>query len=695
MYKTKLLRFVVVMALLFHGHLFGFSQKVFSDWVMGAGTKGWDIVNDIACDDSGNVYITGSNIDTIGKTSMSGNATNARKCLFIARYDSSGKLVWNKNIRKSETGYGSLLAFVKPDQIIMTGGTESVNDGSAPYRGNFDFFISALDLSGKITWTKSFSGTRTDFLTSMIVDTINQEILIAGYFHDTLMINEKKFISKGRSDGFVLRFDMVGNLKETQIIGGKGNDNIGCLSVNVIGDRFTAGTFQGKIQFAKDKVLELSNPRMVGLFLTRTNSNGNFLGAKQIVTGKKIKVTAMVCQGEYTFMTGSFSDDITVNNQALHSLGSDDIFLLCIDSALKVKWHKQIGGIRKDRPAGLINTGKEIILTGSYCSELKIGQTSITPAGKGSDLFLISLDPSGRLKWMRSAGGESDDYPTGIEYSSGDYIYMAGSFRKSFNINSEKIKSNGEEDLFICRLENCRLLAPEFKRPQYLCDGFPLQLDAGQGFSSYNWADGLGMERVLTVVQPGEYSLELVAGNGCMVYDTIGVMDVPSPVINLGNDTTLADTARIMLDASKDFAQYLWNNGATKPEILVKGIDLQEGPNLLNVTVTSDKGCVGHDDIVITMIRTIPNHISELVAESCTLFPNPTRDIVTVYFTMSFESLILTIHDLMGKEVIVQSVSRYVANVPVELDLAALPKGLYTIKIKTDRGDATKKIVLQ
>lgn len=695
MHNTKLVRLVCFTAMLLFCNLVGFSQRVFSDWVVGAGNKGWDIVNDIACDDSGSIYITGSTIDTISKTRINGAGSNARHCLFIARYDSSGAIVWNKNIRKSEAGYGCLLAFVKPGQIILAGGTESVNYGSAPYRGKFDFFISALDLSGKITWTKSFSGTRTDYLTAMIVDTLSKEILISGYFHDTLMINEKKYVSKGRSDGFLLRFDMVGNLKETQIIGGKGNDKTCCLSVNEHGDRYAAGTFQGKIQFSKDKALEISNPRMVGLFMTKTNSFGNDFAAKQIVTGKKLNVTAMVCQDEYTFITGSFSDDITVNNQVLHSQGSDDVFLICLDAAMQVKWHKQIGGIRKDRPAGIINTGKEIILTGSYGSEMKTGQKSIISTGKGSDIFLMSFDPSGTLKWMRSAGGESDDYPTCIDYGPGDYIYVAGSFRKSFSINSEKIQSNGEEDLFICRLENCRLLAPEFKQPECLCDGFPLQLDAGQGFTSYNWADGLSREHVLTVDHSGDYSLELIAANGCVVYDTIGVIDVPSPVVNLGNDTILADTARIMLDAGTNFTQYLWNNGATTPEILVNGIDLQEGPNLLNVTVTSDKGCVNNDDIVITMIRTMPNHISELIAESCTLFPNPTRDIVTVYFTINFESLTFTIHNLMGKAVMSHSVSRYVMKTPVELDLGALPKGLYTIKINTDRGDATKKIVLQ
>jgi len=678
--------------------LFGtntYSQTVFSEWMVGAGKQGWDIVNDIACDDSGNVFITGSNMDTVIKTRMTGVATNSRKGMFIAKYDSAGKFLWNKNILKQSSGFGSLISIGKENQIILAGGTTIDESESGTKHGKFGFFISSLNEIGKINWITKFSGVRSDFLTSMIVDTLRNEILLAGYFHDTLIISGKTFINKGRADGFLFRFDMNGAFKEAQIIGGKGDDKLYCTAINTFGDLFIAGTYQRKIQFSKNKSLELSSPNQVGLFISKLNDSGECVAAKQLLSGKKIKVNHITWMDGLCFITGGFSDNVNIDSQVLRSLGSEDIFLLCVDSSLQVKWYKQIGGIKKDRSAGIINTGKEIILTGSFCSEIKMGQKHMIPSGKGSDIFLMSFDTKGTLKWMRSAGGDYDDYPTCIEYGHDNYIYVAGSFRNSFKLNSATMNSNGEEDLFICRLENCRIKAPEFKQPEYLCDGFPLKLDAGPGFSSYNWADGLGYEQVFTINQGGNYSLDLVAPNGCMIYDTIGVIDSPSPVVYLGNDTTIADTSRIFLNAGKNFTHYLWNNGATKPEIQVKGIDLHEGPNLMNVTVTSEEGCVGHDDIVIEMLRTMPNYNSELIAESCILFPNPTRDIVTVSFTIPFESLTLTIHDLMGKEVMSNSVSQYVTNFPIELNLGSLPKGLYTLKINTNRGNATKKIVLQ
>lgn len=685
----------IILALALLLRINSFAQIVFSDWVIGAGTKGWDIVSAMACDTSGNIYITGSNTDTLNKSKTANIATHTRKCMFVAKYDTSGKLLWKKNILKSGAGYGSLISIVNPAQIILAGGTEKEKKGNIPYCGKFTFFVSSLNLTGKTIWTQTFTGTRNDFLTSLVVDTLSNEILLCGYFHDTLSVNGKNFVTKGSSDGFLLSYDMDGALKSAQVMGGKGEDNLQCIAVNAQGNRYTAGTFQRKIQFSKKISLELPSPYQVGLFIEKFNHSGDLIKAKQLVIGKKLKANAMVCKGDLCFLTGSFSDDITINNQVVHSHGNDDVFLLCLDSLMQVKWFKQIGGARKDRAVGLINTGKEIILAGSFCKEMKADQKSLATSGKGSDLFLLSIDTAGTLKWMRGAGGDADDYPNCLVYGPGNYIYVAGSFRESFKINGKTIQSNGEEDIFICRLENCQLLSPVFNQPEYRCEEVSLKLDAGEGFTSYNWANGLSRERIFNVDLGGNYPLELIAANGCMIYDTISVIDVLRPDVNLGNDTTIADTSRILLKAGNNYVHYLWNNGSIEPEILIKGVELHEGPNLEKVTVTNDKGCIGDDDIQITMIRTMSDQISELVASSCVLFPNPSSGLVTVYFSISYKSLVLTINDPMGKEIITRSFSGYEKNSPMEFNLGSLPKGLYTLYIKTERGKATKKIILQ
>jgi len=685
---------IVLAWILLSGNL-SFGQVVFSDWLVGAGTKGWDIVNDIVCDGSGNIYITGSIGDTAGKSLRPAASGARKKCLFISRYDTSGQLIWSKNILPQGAGYGSRLAIAGSNQILLAGGVEPGNSNQDSPPGKCNFFITSLDNSGKTRWTSSFKGVKTDYITSMRADTLHSEIIVTGYFQDTLTISGETYISHGGTDGFLLRFDLNGVYKKIQIIGGKGDDNLCRVEVSDKGERYAAGTFHQTLRFTEKKSLSLPDSRSEGCFMAKYSPAGDLMDTKQLVFGKKIRINGLVRAGAILYLAGSFSDDLTVDNQVLHSAGSDDIFLLCLDTTLQIRWVKQFGGIRKDRVAGMIYTGKELLLAGSFCSEMRAGQITLKASGEGSDLYLLAIDTTGTLQWMRSAGGEADDYPAGLAYGAGDYIYMAGSYRKSLSINSQMIKSKGEEDIFICRMENCRIHAPVFNKPEHFCAGSQLKLDAKQGFAYYNWENGLGREPVYTVNKGGNITLELIASNGCMLYDTIGVMEVPKPVVNLGNDTTIADTSRIILNAGNGFAHYLWSNGNTNAENPVRGADLTEGPNRIKVTVISENRCVGNDDIVISMFKTLPSRVSELVAESCLVFPNPTRDQVTVSFTLPLDWLVLTIHDPMGKELITQSVSGYLKNTPLTINLGSLPAGIYLLYIKTNRGTATRKIVLQ
>ncbi|MFZ4521091.1 MAG: T9SS type A sorting domain-containing protein [Bacteroidales bacterium] len=671
------------------------SQVVFSEWIAGTGTKGWDIVNDMTTDRNGNIYLTGSYADTSAKNNTGNTSAKIVRSMYVAKFDTNGKMAWKKNIRNYGSGYGSLIGRGKNNELILAGGTEIPHKTAGIKSGRSGIFISSLTTQGVVNWSQNFTGSKLDYLTSLVVDTLGAEILISGYFHDTLRIGETELITNGKSDGVFLQFGLSGILKNARVIGGYGEDKIDGIAIDNIGNHFVGGTFQQKIQFGKNTKLELNDRKEIGLFLACYNDNGDFILAKQLASGKKIRTHSIIGIDSSILIAGSFSDYMIIGNKTLASLGSDDIFLLCLDKALQIKWYKQIGGLKKDRPSKIISVNKEIILSGSFCSSISINQKKLTTSGIGSDVFVIAFDNSGNLRWMRSTGGEADDYPTSMIPVSKDYIYLAGSFQQKFNLNGKTLQSVGEEDVFIGRLENCHSLAPVFKKPESLCKGGLLHLDAGAGFTSYNWDNGVGRKRTFDIDQAGLHPLELIAVNGCIIYDTIGVLDIPQPYVYLGKDTTIADTSRIILHAGGNFTHCLWNNGTTTSENLIKGVELKEGPNVIMINVIGINGCTSADDMVINMIRTMPNQVSEKVSGSCILFPNPTNDLVTVYFTMSFKSLILTINDLMGRELVNRAVSGYVNNTPLEFNLGTLPKGIYILNMKTERGVATKKIVLQ
>ena len=77
-----------------------------------------------------------------------------------------------------------------------------------------------------------------------------------------------------------------------------------------------------------------------------------------------------------------------------------------------------------------------------------------------------------------------------------------------------------------------------------------------------------------------------------ILYDTL-LINVNSPVINLGSDTVICSTASIILSAAGNYSSYLWSTGSTA------SIDTIYNPGIYTVTVTGIGGCTASDDIAI------------------------------------------------------------------------------------------------
>ncbi|TRZ76101.1 MAG: T9SS C-terminal target domain-containing protein [Bacteroidetes bacterium] len=695
MRKLAHVRKALIIVLVFLVKTSVISQVVFSDWIVTFGKKGWDIVNSMICDSSGNIYITGSNTDSIkpGKTANVG--VSIRKFDFLAKYDTSGKLVWVKKIRASIPGYGSLLATTSDGRIILASACDAPLKKDKPEIKKMDFFLCGLDKKGDPEWTQTFSGSKFDYFTSLTVDPVTNHILLGGYFYDSLTIQNSKFVSSGKSDAIFLRFDSNGKLETSHQIGGKGDDRINAITTDNLGNAFVTGTFQKKIRFADKIQFEVSKQGETGVFLAKYSVSGELISAKFLCSGKNTLVNSVATNGHLCLVAGSFQDFLTINNQKESSRGSDDVFAICLDNNANLKWYKHIGGTRKDRACEIRFDNKEVILSGSFCSKLMVDNISITSKKESSDIFILSLDTTGKVIWARQIGGKSDDYPKGMKITKDHYIYITGSYRDTLNVGEKSIQSKGEEDVFIGRLENCSLLAPKFKKPESFCQGSKLTLDAGKGFDSYNWNNGQSQEQLFTVDDGGSYPLIRVSRNGCILYDTVEVTENLTPEIFIGNDTTINDTSYLVLRVPGKYKEYLWSNGRKDAVNVIRGFDCREGSNTVWLQVKDSNGCQGYDEMVITVKKTIMNAASESLANSCNVFPNPTNDVLNIYFTTDLENLNMKIFNQIGIEVAEKSITKYVNNTPIIFKLGSFSPGIYTLSVKTKNGFTIKKIVLQ
>ena len=129
-----------------------------------------------------------------------------------------------------------------------------------------------------------------------------------------------------------------------------------------------------------------------------------------------------------------------------------------------------------------------------------------------------------------------------------------------------------------------------------ICAGQQLLLNAGPGFTSYEWNTGEQQQQIDAGNQ-GSYNVKATL-NGCYAYDTLQVLNVsPVPVFSLGSDTSICQGRQLHLIVNLAQATYKWNDGSTAS----KHIITQAGTFWLKV---SQQGCSKSDTINVTFIAT-------------------------------------------------------------------------------------------
>lgn len=126
-----------------------------------------------------------------------------------------------------------------------------------------------------------------------------------------------------------------------------------------------------------------------------------------------------------------------------------------------------------------------------------------------------------------------------------------------------------------------------------ICSGESLILDATTAGGTYLWQDNSNGS-TLTVTQSGTYSVEVSTSCGILT-DEIDVIVLPTPVVNLGNDTALCEGETLILDATNPNASYQWQDNSIFPTFTVD----QSG--IYSVTVTNSIGCSAYDEITVTV----------------------------------------------------------------------------------------------
>ncbi len=208
----------------------------------------------------------------------------------------------------------------------------------------------------------------------------------------------------------------------------------------------------------------------------------------------------------------------------------------------------------------------------------------------------------------------------------------------------------------------------------------PMTLDAGDGAYSYLWNTGSD-ESTISVSESGQYYCTAAGDDfGCLSTDTINVVILEVPVIDLGDDHTIARDSSVTLSVEEGFLSYYWSNSTNLHEAVYTGDYLGVGTHDAWVFVTAQNGCTTTDTVQITVLQgESVNQLSP--GEDVALYPNPAKNAFVIDYELNETLNSIQIYDLRGRIVMNRSCTDFQGL--LHIDLSTLQSGLYVVNLST------------
>lgn len=198
-------------------------------WTKQFGTAGYDISRGLAPDGNGGVYVTG-----LTEGNLDGQTNSGSDDAFIRRMDSNGNLVWTRLLGTPSVDGAFESAVNAAGELFVTGFTDGKLGGAQ--QGNSDAFLSKLDSSGNLQWTRQYGTPASDNGWGLQLNS-NGEIFIGGNTEGDLDAHPHD----GTRDAYVTKFNPSGSMLWTSQVTSSGSDNVEDLALDANGAPYVTG----------------------------------------------------------------------------------------------------------------------------------------------------------------------------------------------------------------------------------------------------------------------------------------------------------------------------------------------------------------------------------------------------------------------------------------------------------------------
>ncbi|WP_118973970.1 T9SS type A sorting domain-containing protein [Taibaiella koreensis] len=603
-------------------------------WARAMGGPCMEEAHSLAVDHDGNVYTTGW---YNGPSTFGSSPAFPGPGMFVTKFDAGGNYVWAKTLGNSVNERGRDIKVDRDGNVYITGffqGTVDFDPGPGTHylnsAGADDIFALKLDTDGNFMWANRAGGSSPyeEFGLGIALDTA-RNAYICGFFAGTADFDTINLsVAGGNLDAFVAKLDTGGHFAWAKVIGGPdiANNRAWGIGVDGASNVYVTGGFAGTIGLGS---LSLTSTGSVDIFVTKLNTNGNFIWAKNmggtsLDFGNKLVVDAagnIYSTGYY--YTGAADFDPGPGVETLTAQGSgSDIYISKLDTDGNFVWVNRIGG-RQSEGGGW---GIDVDPYGNVFLASRIRDTVITYNASrdtipnvsthgGYDILLAKLDASGHFMWVTNIGAPgpgvgTDEAAYGIVVGPSGSIYATGVFNgdqvdfdpSSLPADTAFLSSGGDWGMFVMK---------------FACPSDSTTVTAMANCLGYTIGD-------VTYTTTGIHTGILHNRKGCDSVITLDLtIELPQPVITVDVDT---------LSTTQSYVTYQWmKNGVVIPGATQRKYTVTENADY-QVIVTEESGCAD-----TSAVYKVTNHgngtsIDELsrLAAAIEVYPNPAAQMVYI-----------------------------------------------------------------
>ena len=316
-----------------------------------------------------------------------------------------------------------------------------------------------IDSNGGVSWVKTLLGDGSQNWGESIAVDGSGNVFITGFFSSTALTSGAFTLSQqsvSTNDTFIMKFNSAGSIQWGKILGGATTQYLKAdYSVDL--------TVSGTNVYVVGLIIGSNTVTFDGLSVTPSSLSDFYVAKLNVVTGTAewlrsyptsssyLKNNAVTDEQGNIYVAAAFNaSTLTFGSLAPiinANAGTDDVFVLKINSSGTPQWVLAQGGVGNESVAALSVTSTGVAFAGSFSSTtFTSGSTTLTRLGTSS-AFISRINASGSALGAFFVGGSMDLGTTAgnlVEDSSGNF-FLSGTFSGSLTFGSTTLQTAGAD----------------------------------------------------------------------------------------------------------------------------------------------------------------------------------------------------------------------------------------------------------